>query len=153
MPVTKRDGDLEFMLTDLTTGLTPKDVAADSRRELTTTYGSLVSRSRESSWTRASFRITRGGKPETAWEPVGVSLSDATGNAFTAYFRAPFRDGDRARLYFGGTLWPDEPAWKLKVTFARAHGFAPAELWTVPGIPVPEAGDSGYPAASTTRRG
>jgi len=33
-------------------------------------------------------------------------------------------------------LWPDEPAWKLRVEFSRTSGFADDELWSVSDIPV-----------------
>jgi len=48
----------------------------------------------------------------------------------------PDRNGDET---WTGTwlLWPDEPAWKLRLEFARRSGFAPDELWHVQGIPVP----------------
>jgi hypothetical protein len=32
-------------------------------------------------------------------------------------------------------LWPDEPAWKLRVEFSRTSGFSSDELWTVSEIP------------------
>jgi hypothetical protein len=33
-------------------------------------------------------------------------------------------------------LWPDEPAWKLRVEFSRTSGFHNDELWTVQNVPL-----------------
>jgi hypothetical protein len=121
LPATVRQGDLAFTLTDLTTDLDASD---------------LPKAVREGDWTRAGFRATRGGKPAPEWQPVDVMLSDATGNAWMPPDRFLDRRAAETRLLFGGRLCPAEPAWKLRVRFARRSGFAPEELWTVRYAPV-----------------
>jgi hypothetical protein len=152
-PIRCRSGDLECTLTGLTTGLTQRDVVTDAGSALTTHYGQPVARSRETAWTCATFRIRRNGRTQPEWQPIDIRGADATGNTFANPSRAPTHAGDEARLYFASTLWPDEPAWKLKVTFARTTGFAPVELWTVRDIPVPEPGGEAYPVATAQRKG
>jgi hypothetical protein len=141
LPIAGQAGELTFSLTGLRTGLTREEVVKEAGTELRTVHGALVSGARELAWTRADFHVTRGGKPDPAWEPVMIRVADATGNADAPPFLAPRRAGGESQLYFGGTLWPDEVAWRLRVEFARATGFAPEELWTVRNLVVPAAED------------
>jgi hypothetical protein len=138
--VTIRDGDLDFTLAELATGLR----AGDLPRPVD-----------PGAWTRAAFRVTRNSRPAREWEPVDVMLSDATGNRWSPPDTFVEPKGDEKRFFFGGTLCPDEPAWKLRVRFARVSGFAPEELWTVRDLAVPEPGfgESAPVTAAAQRQG
>jgi hypothetical protein len=81
----------------------------------------------EEAWMNPTFLFRQNGKLTSEWETGEVTFSDATGNS-----------AERWRC----TLCPYEPAWKLQTKLfrtARAR-FAPNELWTVRGVPVPKPG-------------
>jgi len=83
----------------------------------------------------AAFQIQQNGKPATNWQPAQVETSDATGNHITGWCNSHWENNEEVTLYQWG-LWPDEPAWKLRVEFSRTSGFNDGELWTVQDIPV-----------------
>jgi hypothetical protein len=85
---------------------------------------------------QATFHAERNGKPVTNWEPVSVETSDATGNKVGGgVVQNNWQDGGDTVLYQYG-LWPDEPAWKLRLEFSQQSGFADSELWSAQNIPV-----------------
>jgi hypothetical protein len=59
-----------------------------------------------------------------------------------AYFSSTGAGRRNGELTFGfnAPLWPEEPAWKLKVEFARIAEFARDELFVVKAVPFPEPG-------------
>jgi hypothetical protein len=138
LPATQREGDLEWTLNRLETGRVAP--------------ASVPSPFRDRHWTRALFRIRERGQPTDRWEPVSVSLSDATGNRIVPW--PIFRDRQRGetRFAFCGNLPPSETAWKLRAEFAPARRFAPADLWTVRRIPFPGSeGQSRFTAQNPGR--
>src|ERR1700722_15438729 len=85
---------------------------------------------------QATFQVERNGKPVTDWEPVSVETSDATGNHVVGWMAGNNWNGndDMATYQYG--LWPDEPAWKLRLEFSQKSDFADGELWSVQGVPL-----------------
>jgi hypothetical protein len=83
----------------------------------------------------AAFQIQQNGKTATNWQPAQVETSDATGNHILGWCNSHWENDEEVTLYQWG-LWPDEPAWKLRVEFSRTSGFTDNELWTVQDIPV-----------------
>jgi hypothetical protein len=67
------------------------------------------------------------------WMIQIAELSDATGNVL-------YRSHSGEWGYFGGTLWPDEAAWRLKLDLKRSSGHSPEELGTFTNVPVPGVG-------------
>lgn len=139
LPIVERDGDLAFTLTALEYGAKPPSALRMARWE--------------GVCTRMSFRITEQGQPTQQWEPIAVTVSDATGNTMVPVQKARYQSGGEAHLAFYGNLCPRETAWKLRVEFARTAGFTPADLWTVRRVPVPRRGHVGRPVTVTTPRG
>jgi len=84
---------------------------------------------------QATFHIEVNGTNADNWQPVAVVTSDGTGNSDTGMLNAQAQDDDCMASY-QYALWPDEPAWKLRVEFSKQSGFDDDELWTVPGIPL-----------------
>ncbi|HUB87465.1 MAG TPA: hypothetical protein VMB22_06200 [Verrucomicrobiae bacterium] len=85
---------------------------------------------------QATFHIERNGNVVTNWEPVSIETSDATGNHVTGWVtQNNWQDGDDTVAYQYG-LWPDEPAWKLRVEFSKQSDYNADELWTVQKIPL-----------------
>lgn len=84
------------------------------------------------------FEVLRAGQPDRGWEPVTVTVSDATGNSLTTV-RERESQPDPTRLVFPG-LCRQEPAWKLRVEFAPALPPLPAKTSPEPGwSPAPAA--------------
>ena len=85
----------------------------------------------------AAFHTEQKGVVVTNWQPVRIETSDATGNNVVNNSWSNSRDenGDATMTYQWG-LWPDEPAWKLRVEMSRTSGFNDDELWKVENLPV-----------------
>ena len=83
----------------------------------------------------AAFQIQQNGKTATNWQPAQVVTSDATGNRTIGWCNSHWENDEEVTLYQYG-LWPDEPAWKLRVEMSRTSGFNDDELWTVENVPV-----------------
>ncbi len=129
MPLKRNDGDLSVTLLDFVAGLhRDQDVLPQNKWY-------WIGRTT----TRAEFEVEEAGKKNPPWRIQSLLVSDATGNRWKPGLEEPLGApvGDRLELEFIGALWPSEPAWKLRVEFSRTNDFAPDELWTLPGIPVP----------------
>jgi len=83
----------------------------------------------------AAFQILQNGKAAANWQPAQVETSDATGNHIAGWCNSHWENDEEVTLYQWG-LWPDEPAWKLRVEFSRTSGFNDGELWTVQAVPL-----------------
>jgi hypothetical protein len=121
LPISKRDGERVFTLTGFTTGhAAPAEAPAVQR---------------DKPWTRCTFQVTAHGRPGRQWEPVGVTLSDATGNTIWPRMAAgdavQSQAGGAAQYAFPAGLLADESAWKLRAEFVPTAGFTPSDLWTV----------------------
>jgi hypothetical protein len=127
-PITKRAGDLAFTLVGLR-GAPAGKLRATGR-----------------------FRVTRNGRPTDAWEPVEITVSDATGNLVTEPIGRSDRRNDRVSFR---ALCPYESAWRLRVEFSQtAHSrFPPKQYWTVRGVAVPPRDAIHRTTASATRSG
>jgi hypothetical protein len=130
IPSVEHSGDLEVELTALNVGESPfPGPVRSSQAEFSIDFHSL-------------------GKNDPGWMVHRYELSDATGNKFEEPMYAPY---SLVGIYaqpaqtsfsksFWGTLWPDETAWRLKVTFKRPVGFIPEELVAFTNVPVPAMG-------------
>ncbi|MGD0251501.1 MAG: hypothetical protein ABSC01_02260 [Verrucomicrobiota bacterium] len=123
LPNTQSDGDLDVTLNKLVLGVkTPwqrNNSAADAMNR----------------GVQVAFDVQQSGHAATNWQPVQIETSDATGNRVSGSVNTVLQDGEPMTFYQWG-LWPDEPAWKLRVEFSRTSGFNDDELWTVQDIPV-----------------
>jgi hypothetical protein len=84
-----------------------------------------------------AFHTEQKGVVVTNWQPVRIETSDATGNHIFNNSWSNSRDdnGDATMTYQWG-LWPDEPAWKLRVEMSRTSGFNDDEIWSVTNVPI-----------------
>ncbi len=141
-PIHRRTDDFSCTLTSLVTGL--GDIESNERAVPGVPP-----------LTRATFRMRRGTLATREWEPVGVTLSDATGNVLSFEDEALIRRGNEQSLYFRGALSLREAAWKLRVELSRTAtaSFSPEESWTVRGVAVPAARQSTPSGEVVTRKG
>ena len=86
-----------------------------------------------------AFDIQQKGQSVTNWRPVRVDTSDATGNSIQGWINEYFQNGQAAEYFYQEGLWPDEPAWKLRVEFSRTSGFSDDEVWAMTNVPVSRA--------------
>ena len=142
LPATKDDDDLSATLTKLTFG-------ADSQ----------VNRNQDNSddpmnkGVQATFNVSYKGKPVTNWQPVAIDTTDATGNHVNGSANQnQWQDNDDLVTYQWG-LWPDEPAWKLRVEFSKQSGYDDNELWTVKNIPLVAGRQQDFWNFGNNRRG
>jgi hypothetical protein len=127
LPDTQSDGDLDVTLTKCVVG-TPgfypavEDVPANDPLH----QGVLL-----------EFHTVQNGNVVTNWDPVVVETSDATGNHPPRRRWEIGRDTNNdATLKYQWGLWPDEPAWKLRVEMSRTSGWPAAETWSVNNVPI-----------------
>ena len=126
LPNTQSDGDLDVTLTKLVAGApspynrnngTPKNDPANLCAKI-------------------NFDAVQNGHPATNWNPIRVDLTDATGNHLDTWINGNYQDGQIAEYIMQSALWPDEPAWKMRLEMSRSSGFSDNELWTVTDVPI-----------------
>jgi hypothetical protein len=99
----------------------------------------------------ATVQVTEDGKRTRDWEPVTLTVSDATGNSLYAIVSG-YRDQGKAWFR---PLCTHEAAWKLRVEFAPTFPVhrAPNFLWIVRNIRVPKPREYAESKAQATRQG
>ena len=130
LPQTVRDGDLAFTLGDL--------VVATNESAPVANWPAVAK------WpiARATFSVTRGGRPTAVWRPDMEFLADSTGNQLIGGILSA---GENPRP--DGTVdfhaLPGNEAWKMKVSFIQCDGFATNEVWRLRSLPIaPREGQS-----------
>jgi hypothetical protein len=125
LPDTEEDGDMSVTLKKLTTGAKTQFTRDNDDPDDPINLG-----------VQAIFQVQLNGTNANAWQPVAVALSDATSNRDDVMSVNTQEQGDDLNSTFQYGLWPDEPAWKLRVEFSKQYGFNNTELWNVSGIPL-----------------
>jgi hypothetical protein len=156
VPAVKKAGDLEVRLDDFVTGRQPGGgtvVKANGSRSLPF----YRAEKGQDVVTGYDFSVRSPRGTNEVWVLQSAELSDATGNvlrntsfqssynAFRGYGRPQLTEWAAYSESFRDTLWPDEAAWRLKLEFKRASGFAPEEIVTFKNVPVPGVGTNLYP--------
>jgi hypothetical protein len=132
LPQTRREGPLAFSLTRLTTGPIPNGRGIG---------------------TQVAVRVTEHGRAAQRWEPVGITLSDATGNLLVAPSWGPTFVNGSAQLQFPEILPLSEAAWKVRAEFVPARDFSADDLLTVPGLAIPSGSSPSSTSLWVTRYG
>ena len=147
MPTTKEDDGLSVTLTKLLAG------AALPYQRVQDDPDDVINKGAQ-----VAFRVERGGKPVTDWEPVSVETTDATGNRTAINYGAGNNqskwNGGEATLTLQNGLWPDEPAWKVRMEMTQTSDFSSDEQWAAQNIPVVPGSQQGFNGmAGVGRRG
>jgi hypothetical protein len=124
LPDTEEDGDLSVTL---------KKLVADSKMSFNRGGDDDDPINRG---VQATFSAQMGGTNADNWQPVAVSTTDATGNRVDAMSVNSQPQSDDLLTTFQYGLWPNVPAWKLRVEFSKQSGFNDSELWSVPNLPL-----------------
>jgi len=129
LPDTKSDGDLDVTL---------KQLVANAPAP----YGrtGVAKNDPANQCVQLDFDAQQNGQSATNWRPVQVETSDATGNFIKGWVNNYWQNGEKAGYLFQSGLWPEEPAWKVRLEFSRTSGFDPDELWSVTNVPVRAGG-------------
>jgi len=126
LPNSQSDGDLDVTLTKL---------IADAQSPYN--RGNGVARNDPmNKCVQLDFDIQQKGQSVTNWRPVRVVTADATGNSLQGWINEFRQNGQVSGYFYQEGLWPDEPAWKLRVEFSRTSGFSGDEIWSVSDVPV-----------------
>ena len=129
LPDKQTDGDLAMTLTKLISGATTPYRRNQDDPDDAMNKGVQV-----------AYRVERNGKPVMNWQPVSVETADATGNQiFTGYGPNGNQarwNGDEATFTYQFGLWPDEPAWKVRLQMTQNTDFSSDDEWTAQNIPV-----------------
>jgi hypothetical protein len=124
LPATKSDDDFSVTLTKLVAGVNlpyqrNQDDADDAMNK-----GVAV-----------TYTAERNGSPAGNWQLTSVDTSDATGNHVNGGVMGGQQANNDTVTYQPG-LWPDEPAWKIRMQFSQQTDFASNELWSASNIPL-----------------
>lgn len=125
LPATKDDDDVSVTLTKLVAGAALPNMRNNDDPDDAMNKG-----------VQATFHVERNGKPATNWEPVSVQTSDATSNRVSGWVMNNQWNGNDDTVAYQYGLWPDEPAWKIRLEFSQQSNFADDELWSVPNLPL-----------------
>jgi hypothetical protein len=82
------------------------------------------------------FDVQQKGQSATNWRPVQVDTTDATGNHIKGWINDYRPNGQKAGYFYQSGLWPDEPAWKVRLEMSRTSGFSDDEFWSITNVPV-----------------
>jgi hypothetical protein len=126
IPDTQSDGDLSVTLTKLVAG-----VQSPYNRGTGVARNDPLNKA-----VQLDFDLQQKGQSVTNWRPVRVETSDATGNDLTGWINPNYQNGQPVGYSYQYGLWPDEPAWKLRLEFSRTSGFSDDEVWAVTNVPV-----------------
>jgi hypothetical protein len=126
LPNTQSDGDLNVTLTKLVAGA-----------QMPYNRGNGVAKNDPlNKCVQLSFDFQQKGQSVTNWRPVRVVTSDAAGNSIQGWINSNYQNGQPTGYYYQEGLWPNEPAWRLRVEFSRASGFNDDEIWALTNVPV-----------------
>ncbi|HEX4349546.1 MAG TPA: hypothetical protein VH251_04135 [Verrucomicrobiae bacterium] len=139
LPDTESDGDLSVTLTQLVAGTPAPSGAAYYPGRIRAATNDLANQC-----VRLHFDIQQNGEPTTNWQAWPVRTSDAVGNQVrgliygypaSGVFYKPLNGPDDGYFYQSG-LWPEEPAWKVRMELIRRSGFGDDEIVTFTNLPV-----------------
>jgi hypothetical protein len=125
LPNTQSDGDFDVTLNKL---------AANA--PLPYNRNGISKNDPASKCVQIAFDIQQKSQSVTNWRPVQVETTDATGNYIKGWINDYHQNGEKMGYFYQPGLWPDEPAWKVRLEFSRTSGFNDDELWSVTNIPV-----------------
>jgi hypothetical protein len=128
LPDLQSDGDLDVTLTKLVA-----DATSPYNRGNGIPKNDPINKT-----VQLAFDLQQKGQSTTNWHPVSVETTDATGNYVKGWINQNYQNGQPTGYFYQPGLWPDEPAWKVRLEFSRTAGFAADELWSVTNIPVRE---------------
>jgi hypothetical protein len=129
LPSSKEDGDLSVTLTKLVVGADMPYQRNQDNPDDAMNKGVQV-----------AFHVERAGKRVANWQPTSVETTDATGNRAVVNYGSGGNqvqwNGDEGTFTYQYGLWPDEPAWKLRMEMTQTSDFSSDEQWTAQNIPV-----------------
>jgi hypothetical protein len=126
LPNTQSDGDLDVTLTKL---------VADAPSPYNRGNG-VPKNDPMNKCVQIAFDVQQKGQSVTNWRPVRAETSDAAGNHVTGWINQNYQNGQPVGYLYQPGLWPNEPAWKLRLEFSRTSGFSDDEIWAVTNVPV-----------------
>ncbi|HEU5070307.1 MAG TPA: hypothetical protein VFV96_07830 [Verrucomicrobiae bacterium] len=151
LPSTKRIGDLEATLNQLSTGHGHNvnyTALAGDRREIK--FNDNPGNGDNNTICLLQLRsLTRSNE---VWRVAGVEVSDATGNKVAANTLG-WGGYNEGYFTFAPGLWPDEAAWQLDCELKRAEGFTPAEEFTFLAVPLGAPGETNQVGWTTNFKG
>jgi hypothetical protein len=129
IPDTQSDGDLSVTLTKCQLG---------GRGVMFNSDGNSSSKDPMHRGVELAFHCEQNGTVATNWHPVSVETSDATGNktGMSSWSNYQHDTNDDPMITYQWGLWPNEPAWKLRVEMSRTSGFTDEEMWGVTNVPI-----------------
>ena len=147
MPDRQTDGDLAVTLTKLLAGADMPYQRNQDNPDDAMNKG-----------VQLAFHLERNGKPVSNWAPAALEFTDATGNRSAINYgqnggNQVKWNGDEGVLTYQNSLWPDEPAWKLRMEMSQTSDFSSDESWTAQNIPVVPGSQQSFNGLAGVRGG
>ena len=144
MPDRQTDGDLAMTLTKLVSGTPMPYVRSQDDSDDAKDKGVQV-----------AYRVERNGRQVMNWVPVSVETTDGTGNRLMTANglngnSVRWNSNEAAFIYQYG-LWPDEPAWKVRMQMMQTSDFSGDDEWTATNIPVTLGSQQNFNAMAGVR--
>lgn len=158
LPVSKTDGDLSVTLTNFVGGVpAPPYLRGERIYPLPGPLPDPPPSDPPINAVRFGFDLKQNGIITTNWQLASVAISDAVSNYVEANLhfqdnelagkRYPFiktpADDYRGYVFWPG-LWPNEPAWNVRLEFTRVSDFNADEIVTFTNLPVRKATEQNY---------
>jgi hypothetical protein len=146
LPITKQAGDVDVTFLRLETGHDhnmSSERREDGSEEVTFGTNRLDGRNN----TAVYLNVKPLGNTNEVWQTSVQAVSDATGNMVNN-FSTSWSSGYPG-FGFSPGLWPEESAWKLKLTLKRTKGFRPEEILVFKNVPLGKLNHTNVIAWST----
>jgi hypothetical protein len=158
VPAVKRSGDLEVRLDSVLSG-NPQSGATVLRPNGSQAPAVTPADGGSRIVTRFDYSVRSARGTNERWVLQSAELGDATGNRLKGQAslsslgewnsrpetNADWRGGTDE---INATLWPDEPAWRLKLGFKRSYGIDSNDVVTFRNVPIPGMGTTNTAAIS-----
>lgn len=154
LPVTKMDGDLSVTLTNLAGGApAPPYLRRERIYPVPDHWPEPAPSDPLLQAVRFGFDLKQSGHTTTNWQLASVVITDAVSNYVEAnlhfqdiqsaneryaFIKTP-ADDYKGYVFWPG-LWPNEPAWNVRMEFTQTSDFATDEIVTFTNLPVIKAG-------------
>jgi len=125
LPITRREANIDFTLTEFTVG-------GPIPRSWPTPFPLVTP------WNTATFQIAAAGRPAPHWRLITMNVSDASDNIFNCRLDSITTAPGEIRCRFPEVLWPSETGCRLVAEFVRTGKFDSNDVWTALAVPVPK---------------
>ena len=139
LPSRKTNGDVEFSLVWVETGLSEPNVLLAEANHGIALQGVFKPRNGQT-YTVLETRLHMLTNSDEAWKVGTTEISDATGNQLTNLSVETTGWPADSHASISASLWPGEDAWKFKFLLRQSAGFSSNEIFVIHDVPLGAVG-------------